>query len=267
MNESDRGEIYVKLEFPTRYDLRRAQQRVAEAENMLKGLPELRHMLSMTGKVEGMLGQSSEGVYLAQILLKFSERDERKLTIDDLKEETRSRLASFPEAIITVTMPSVIGGQSSDVELEIAGDDLNTLDNLALNSQKFARQISGIRDSDTTVRIGKPELRIHPDRAVLADLGYPAMGLGMALRANLEGIKAGTFKQKARNYDIVVKFKDGEGKRQVQDFLFPGAPGHPLASGIFGPGRGKTGAGADYAQRQTPHLKGVCQSGKQETIG
>jgi HAE1 family hydrophobic/amphiphilic exporter-1 len=48
------------------------------------------------------------------------------------------------------------------------------------------------------------------------------------LRANLEGLTAGTFKQSARNYDIVVKFEEEEGKDQIGGFLFPGAVGHPL---------------------------------------
>ncbi len=50
----------------------------------------------------------------------------------------------------------------------------------------------------------------------------------MTLRANLEGLKAGTFKQGDRNYDIVVKLADEEGKDQVREFLFPGAPGQPV---------------------------------------
>jgi HAE1 family hydrophobic/amphiphilic exporter-1 len=47
----------------------------------MKGLPELHHILSTVGKVDAILGQSSEGVYLAQILLKFSERTERATTL------------------------------------------------------------------------------------------------------------------------------------------------------------------------------------------
>jgi HAE1 family hydrophobic/amphiphilic exporter-1 len=76
--------------------------------------------------------------------------------------------------------------------------------------------------------VGKPELRITPRRAVLADLNAPAAGLGMTLRANLEGLTAGTFKKGARNYDIVVKLAERPGKHQVESFLFPGAPGRPL---------------------------------------
>jgi len=234
MTESDRGEIYVKLEYPTSYDLHKTQKRLHEAVNLLKDVPDLRHMLTTIGKVEGVIGQSSEGVYLAQILLKFSEKDQRELTIDDLKSMVRVRLDDYPDSIITVSMPSTIGGQATDIEMEIAGDNLKTLDTLALRAQCLAQQIPGILNSDTTVRMGKPELSIHPRRAVLADLGYPATGLGFNLRANLEGLIAGTFKQDARNYDIVVKLAEQEGKDQVKDFLFPGTPGNPLVMSSLG---------------------------------
>ncbi len=226
--ETDMGRVYLKLEFPTRTSLNETVRRVQQAEERMKDLPELKHILTTVGKVEAMLGQSSEGVYLAQILMKFSERDERDIAIGELKEMVRSRIANYPGAIVTVSQPSIIGGQSNPVELEVAGEDLRTLDDLAMTCLTLARNTPGFRDPDTTVRPGKPEIRIEPRRAVLSDLRTPAVGLGLALRANLEGIEAGTYKQNARNYDIVVKLKEEEGKEQVEDFLFPGSAGHPL---------------------------------------
>ncbi|MBN2137679.1 MAG: efflux RND transporter permease subunit [Sedimentisphaerales bacterium] len=224
----DKGQIAIKLEYPTRYSLGQTQRRVQEVEERVKDMPELKHILTTIGKVEGIIGQASEGVYLAQILLKFSERDERDLSIDTLQSEVRKRLTGYPECIVTVSLPKIIGGQASDIEFEISGDELSELDRLALKSQELTKTIEGFMDSDTTVRIGKPELRIRPRRAVLADLGLPAVGLGFALRANLEGLDAGVFKQGARNYDIVVELIEEEGKSQVEEFLFPGVPGHPL---------------------------------------
>ncbi|HHH75501.1 MAG TPA: efflux RND transporter permease subunit, partial [Phycisphaerae bacterium] len=141
VEESDRGEIYIKMEFPTRYNLDKSVLRVDQAVDRLKGLPELHHTLSMIGKAEGIIGQASEGVYLAQIALKFSDRDERSLTLDDLMKEVRSRLADYPEAIVTVSVPTPVGGQGSDVEMIIAGDDLKTLDALALQTQKLTRDL------------------------------------------------------------------------------------------------------------------------------
>ncbi|HUT05055.1 MAG TPA: efflux RND transporter permease subunit [bacterium] len=228
MSEPDQGTIIVKLEFPTHNDLGKTALQLRQAEELLRDVPEVRHSLSTIGKVEGAMGQATEGVHLTQILLKFSDRDERKITIGELMEEVRTRLADMPDCIVSLSIPSPVGGQSSDIELEIAGENLDTLDDLALKVKGLARQIGGVTDLDTTVRIGKPELRIEPKRAVLSDIGLPAASLGMAMRANLEGITAGTFKQGARNYDIVVELEEEEGKEQVQQFLFPGVPGHPL---------------------------------------
>jgi len=216
------------LEFPTRYELAETLRRVQEAEARLEGLPELHHVLSSVGKVEAILGQSSEGVYLAQILLKFSERTEREITIDDIMDQVRARMEGFPDAIVGVSRPSMIGGQATPVELEISGERLDTLDALVLKAHQFSEAMPGILDPDTSVRAGKPEIRILPRRAVLSDLGMSAVPLGMALRANLEGIKAGTYKRGARSYDIVVKLAEQQGKDQVREFQLPGTDGHPL---------------------------------------
>jgi len=226
--DPDKAILYVKLEYPTDYDLNRTVERLGAAEDKLRDLPELQHILSSVGKVEGIVGQSTEGVYLAQVLLTFSDRDQRDITIDELQEEVRSRLAGYPECVVTVNVPAIIGGQAQDIEMEIAGLELATLDGLAVQVKEMAHGMGGYKDIDTTVRAGKPELAILPDRAVLADLDIPAVGLGTTLRANLEGLDAGTFKRGDRNYDIVVELADQKGKAQVERFMFPAAPGQPV---------------------------------------
>ena len=226
--DADRGEIYVKLEYPTRQNLNQSIERVRDAEGRLAGLPGLKHIYTTIGKVEGMLGQSSQGVYLAQVLLKLTDKTDRDESMADLLAAVRSRLADYPGAVITVNIPTAVGGQSTPIEMEIYGRDLNVLDGMALTTQKLARQVEGVFEPDTSVRVGKPELRVRPNRAVLADMGVPATDLGLALRANLEGLKAATYKKQGRTYDIRIKFEEEEGKDQVDRFLFPGTPGRPL---------------------------------------
>lgn len=229
VEDPDKGEIFVKMEFPTRNNINTTMERTNEAIDRLKDVPELKHILSMIGKVEGVVGQSSEGVHLAQILMKFSERDEREITMDELLSEVRTQMEDFPGAIVSVSIPSMIGGQSTPIEMQISGNELETLDSLALWIQGLAEEIPGISDPDTTVREGKPEVRVYPQRAVLADLKMSPAALGMTMRANLEGVEAGTYKENDRNYDIVVKLEEEQGKNQIEQFLLPGAPGHPLA--------------------------------------
>ncbi len=226
--DMDKGEVYVKLEFPTRSSLEQTKARVRQAEERLSDLPELRHVLAMVGKVEGVIGQSSEGVHLGQLLLRFSERTERSQTMNELLAMIRERTHTFPGAIVTVSIATPMGGQSMPVELEISGEDLATLDQVALRAKKLTANMPGFQDVDTTVRSGKPEIRILPNRPVLADLGIPATALGMNLRANVEGMDAGTFKQSGRTYDIVVKLDEVPGNEQVEQFQLPGAPGYPI---------------------------------------
>ncbi len=233
-SEPDKGEVNIKLEFPTHYNLEQTVRRTKEVERRLADLPDLHHTLTMVGKVESVFGQSSEGVYLTQVLLRFSERTQREETIYDLMTAIRSRLTDLPDAIVSVGMPALIGGQSSQIEMEIAGKDLTLLDGLALQALEFAKQMDGITDPDTTVRMGKPELRIRPNRAVLADLGIPATGIGLTLRSNLEGATAGTFKEGDRSYDITVKLAEEKGKEQVPAFLFPGVEGRPITLETLG---------------------------------
>jgi HAE1 family hydrophobic/amphiphilic exporter-1 len=233
MRDVDKGEVFVKMEFPTWYSLAETQGRVNKATALLNETPHLKHTLSTIGKVEGMIGQSSEGVNLAQILLKFSEKTERDTTIQVLLKDVRKKLADIPDAIVTVSIPDPIGGgASSGVEMEISGQNLTTLDSLALKAKTLSEDIPGIIDPDTTVRTGKPELKVTPKREVLADIQSPATALGIVLRGNLEGLEAGTFKQGARNYDIVVKFEEKSGKDQVEQFLFPGTSAPVLLTSL-----------------------------------
>ena len=227
-SDFDKGEITVRLEFPTNYSLDATEKRVREAERRLRDLPELKTVLTTIGKVQGIAGQASEGVYLGQIQLKLSERTERRLTQDQLLTMARQRLADFPDCIVGVFKPTAIGGISTDIELYLSGDDLKTLNRLGTRIKTWAQGQKTFTEVDTTVRAEKPKIRVLPKHTQLADLNLPAAGIGMTLRGNVEGIEAGTFTRGDRNYDIVVKFLEQHGTKQIEQFMLPGRPGEPM---------------------------------------
>jgi len=94
-------------------------------------------------------------------------------------------------------------------------------------------RMHGFVDTDTTVRERKPELRIQPNRAVLADTGTPVRNLGLMTRANIEGLVAGVYRSGDRSYDIRVKFKEEQGKSQVEEFLVPAKVGRAVLLNTF----------------------------------
>ena len=122
----------------------------------------------------------------------------------------------------------MMGGQNFDIEQNYSGDDLETLDAIALNVQASCRDPPDVGFLDTTVRDTKPELRVVPKRTVLADMGVSPALLGSILRGNVNGIEAGSFKSGDRSYDIRVKLAEIPGKDQIRQFLLPGANGRPV---------------------------------------
>ena len=183
--------------------------------------------------MDARIGSAGEGVYLSQLLIKFVDKADRSQTVDALVAEIRRRLAGLPDAIVTVSIPGMVEGQSSPVEVEIRGEDIGELNRLALKFQDLVKQIPGFVDPDTTVRVGKPELRVRPQRAILADLNMTPQDLGLLLRANLEGLKAGTYKSGASTFDIRVKLAGEPGKSQVSEFQLPAGQGSPVILSNF----------------------------------
>ena len=225
---TDRGEIFVKLEYPTYLSLDETVTRVKQVEKMLGTLPHLKHTFTTVGKVEGVIGQASEGVYLVQVLLKFTDKTERKIDIHALLEQTRRRIQYYPDCIKTCSIPALIGGEEIPIEMEIAGEQFADLNRLALTLKDISLAMPGFVSSDTSVRQGKPELRIIPRRPILADIGAGISDIGAMMRANLEGIKAGSFKSGARTYDIRVKLEETPGKSQINEFLIPIRADHAI---------------------------------------
>ncbi|MDH7571356.1 MAG: efflux RND transporter permease subunit, partial [Armatimonadota bacterium] len=64
------------------------------------------------------------------------------------------------------------------------------------------------RDTDISLREGKPELQVQLDRVRAADLGLNLSAVAMALRNSLEGNTDAKFRERGEEFDIRVQFAD-----------------------------------------------------------
>ena len=225
---ADSGRLFVRVETPPYYDLEKTVARLEGIQARLMGFSDLEHVLTTAGKAESMSGQASEGVYMGQIELFFAPKTERRWKIVDRIEEIRALLRDETDCLVSAALPSMMGGQSFQIEQNLSGDDLDVLDSTALAIQAATRDLPGVDQLETTVRDTKPEIRVLPKRTVLSDLGLPASLLGSIVRGNLEGIEAASYKRGDRTYDIRVKLAEQPGKDQIRQFLLPGADGRPV---------------------------------------
>lgn len=239
----DRGEVIVKLEYPTSFSLASTIQRTQAVEEILDGLPHLRHRLTTVGKTDGTVGQTSEGVYLAQILCRFNDKKDRQQNIQTLRELVNERLKLLPDVMVSTSLPDQIGA-GAELKMVISGSEFAVLDSITTDLVELATRSGSFQEIDTSVRPGRNELIVAPRRAILGDLKVPATQLGMALRSSIEGVLAGTFKQGSRTFDIRVKLAEKEGVDQISQLEMPGPAGHPVILANF----------ASIEQQQAPVL-------------
>ena len=175
------------------------------------------------GKIEGIAGKSTEGVHVGNMLLKLKDKSVRSMRHTEVAEIIRSELATIPALSIVVQIPSVMGGSSLPLQLDLYGPDLQVLSSVAATAQTIARNVDGTADIDSSLRPGKPELRIIPDRERLDEYGLTVAALGMLVRANIAGLVPSQFKVGDDEYDIRIQLKDADRQTadQVRQFLIP----------------------------------------------
>ena len=231
----DKGEMTVRLEYPADTALEKTAERTLELARKIGSLkdsagdPLAQSVTISVGKTQGILGAVSQGAYLAEIAVKLKDMTARRETIQDVAERLRDVCREEPDVIWSALVPLVIGGSAQSAEFRILGDDFDTLNAVGLATARDAAADPSCADVSHSIRIGRPETRLYPKRAVLNDLGVTPDALGTSLRASFAGLKCSRFTKGDRSYDVRVRCAEEDGFSQVDALNFPGADGVPFA--------------------------------------
>jgi HAE1 family hydrophobic/amphiphilic exporter-1 len=128
-------------------------------------------------------------------------------------QEIRKRLAKYAPLRFSVrNAPSFnIGGGNNDIDFGIKGPELEQLSKYAEELRLKTKDLGGIVDADTTLKLDKPELRVHIDRARAADLGVDYSDISDALRLMVGGDdQVSRFRDPSVNedYDVQLRLSD-----------------------------------------------------------
>jgi len=133
----------------------------------------------------------------------------------DVMQEIRTRLRRYKDLRTNVrNSASVnIGGGRFEIEFVLRGPDLESLAKYADELRQKAPQL-GIMDSDTSLKLDKPELRVEIDRTRAADLGVNTEDVASALRLMVGGDqRVSRFHDETVNDDYDVQLRLSEGQR------------------------------------------------------
>jgi hydrophobic/amphiphilic exporter-1 (mainly G- bacteria), HAE1 family len=170
---------------------------------------DIRRLPGVTDVLVTIGGGQQQTVNAASIYVKLADIHEREQTQDDLMREAREVLGRYPKELRTSVqqVAAISGGgfRNADIMYVIGGPDLQKLIGYSQQLQEKMKTIPDVVDVDSTLIVGKPEVRVHIDRGRAADLGVKVGDIAQTLNVLVAGQDASTFNAGTDQYDVVVR--------------------------------------------------------------
>jgi HAE1 family hydrophobic/amphiphilic exporter-1 len=203
--EDDRSEFNVLVRTPEGTSLPATAALTERVAQQIRALPGVTHTLMTSG------GGSDASVNNSSIYVKLADLDHRTITQSEMMQKIRAMLKQYPAEIHTSVEPvNDIGTNQSnaDVQYYIQGPDLDQLAKYSDVMLAKMKTMPGVADPDTTLRSGKPEVRLDINRPRAADLGVSVQNIEQALNTLVAGQVASTFNAGEDQYDVRVRAEE-----------------------------------------------------------
>ncbi|MGI8657129.1 MAG: efflux RND transporter permease subunit [Pyrinomonadaceae bacterium] len=154
-------------------------------------------------------GGQQQTVNLASIYVRLADIKDRSKSQQDLMVEARGLLKNYSKDLRTSVQPvaAISGGgnRNSDIQFVIGGPDLTKLTKYADQLLQKMKTIPDVVDADSSLVVGKPELRVQIDRARAADLGVRVGDISQSLNTLVAGQQVSTFNAGTDQYEVRVR--------------------------------------------------------------
>jgi multidrug efflux pump subunit AcrB len=216
----DVGRVLLAVELPPGSRLDDTDREARAISEKLRAMPEVRSALIFGGQILGS-GAGAEP-RKATFVINFVHKSERKASQKDLQLKIGAILADQPDIRFWFMKDN---GQR-DLQLIIAGPDINVINDTANQIASEMRTIPTIENPISTAELDRPELRIVPKRQVAADLGVSTEALSDTIRvATLGDIDANLAKFNAGDRLVPIRVELDEAARGrvglLQDLRVP----------------------------------------------
>jgi len=205
MPTTDNGMAEVGLELPPGTPIERTATVTQRAEALLRQIPEVTDLLTTIGEGTGGMMSTGADVNQAQIQVTV----DSPLPTESFFPRIRELMAEIPDADVTVTLSQTMGGGGeAPLQVLVKGPDQARLETLARRATDTVVSVPGLVDVQNTIQDPRPEVVFHPYRAILSEYGLTVAQVGGALRASIEGVTPGVYREAGQERDIRVRLAE-----------------------------------------------------------
>jgi hydrophobe/amphiphile efflux-1 (HAE1) family protein len=197
MPVTDQGEFVLAARTDPGLSLEAKGQIAGQLEQLLQPRKEIKHTYTT-------ISDDTINMYI-----KLVPKEERKLSAQELVQELRPVLQGVSGVILEM---NTAGGLNAEKPLEISvrGDSQEEVKKLANIVAAELRNIPGTVDVDTSLKEGKPNIQIHINRDLAADLGVSVQTISETLWTLLTGTIVTQYQEGSDQFDVRLRLGQGE---------------------------------------------------------
>ena len=229
--------LYMPTTLPG-VSITKAKEILAQTNRLIKTVPEVERVFGKLGRADTATDPAPISMIETWIKLKPKEEWREGLTAKELIAELDQR-TKIPGLVnswgypIKIRMDMISTGIRTPIGIKISGDDLKTIERVALAVEGAVKDVPGTRSAFADRVQGGKYIEIRPDRRELARRNIDLAVFQRVIQTALGGMKVAESVQGRERYDIILRYDRPfrENTDQLSEILVPTPRGQhiPLA--------------------------------------
>jgi cobalt-zinc-cadmium resistance protein CzcA len=217
MPHLDEGALWVRATMPYTISFEEASKFAPQIRTILMAYPQVTEVASELGRPDD--GTDPTGFFNCEFyvgLKPYNDSAWRQGSIKNkaaLTEDLKKKLAAYPGVIFNFTQPAedavdeALTGLKSALAVKIYGDDLQVLEDKAVEVKRILSQVPGFTELTVVRELGQPTVEVEVDREKIARYGINVSDVEAVVGAGVGGQAATQVIQGERLFDLVVRMK------------------------------------------------------------
>ena len=233
--QTDSGNFNVTIKMPVGTALSKTNETMLKAEAIMQKVPDVDTIFSAAGTTLSLRGsttallpnQGSMTIRLKENRKKPTQRIMKEIQGQMEKALIGARVIVSPYDLVT----QIISGGNQNLEVDVYGDDLQTLNQVARDLLTQVRTIPGMENADTNVQDSTPEIQFKVDRQKAQQLGVSFSDLASTLNSATNGSLSSYYQEGGFQYPIYVQLPEDQRKSVEQLLDLPISPSTAAKTG------------------------------------
>ena len=199
----DRGEFMTIIRAPQGSTASYTFHTLEQIENRIKQIPQVQGFFAAIGLGIGGPPNTSNGV----VFTRLDPWNERTVKQQEIVGQLFPEFFALPGALaFPINLPSLGQRSINDLEFVMKSASASLEDFAQITESMLAnvRQVPGLVNVDTDLRLDNPQLNIVFDRERASDLGVPIRSIAQSLQVLLAQTETNEFILRSKQYDVVT---------------------------------------------------------------